>query len=97
MSELVDFDIEKYLINLEFAAEYLNGIIENGDPEELHAALGKLVRAYRTADMASAANISQDLDCLALKPDTSLTVVTMRSILASIGLQLAVVPPTKSA
>lgn len=97
MVELVDFDIQKYLKNPEFAAEYLNGIIEDGDQEELHAALGELVRAYGTADMATAANISQDSVCLASNPGASLTVATMRSILAIVGLQLVVVPATKSA
>ena len=95
--ETTPFDAADYLNSAEDVAAYLDVWLEDGTPQELRAALETVARSRGMSDLARATGISRAGLYKALGPDGNPSFDTVRAVLGSLGLRLAVVSAKEQA
>jgi probable addiction module antidote protein len=90
--DLPEFDFSEHLDSEAAISEYLNAIIDHGDPALLAAALGDIAKARGMAQIAEAAGIGREALYKALRPGAHPRFDTIARVCAALGLKLAVHP-----
>lgn len=77
----------------EFAAEYLNAVLEDGDQEELMLALRRMAEAFGgVAKLAQATKLNVTSLYRTLSPSGNPELKSLRALLKAMGMRLAVQP-----
>ena len=76
----------------EFAAEYLNAVLEDGTQEELMLALRRIAAARGMEDMAKTAALNPKTLYRTLSPSGNPEIRNFQTILGAMGMRLAVTP-----
>ena len=85
--------VESFQKNPKFAAEYLNAILEDGDPEELLTALRYMAAAFGGVPaLARKAELNATTLYRTLSPKGNPELKSLKSLLSAMGMQLAVRP-----
>ncbi|GFM36540.1 addiction module antidote protein [Desulfovibrio psychrotolerans] len=74
----------------EFAAEYLNAVLEDGTQEELMVALRRIAEAFGMKEVAEAAHLNPKTIYRTLSPAGNPELRSFQAILGAMGLRLAV-------
>lgn len=88
VSELVKFDIARYLKSKRAMTEYLNQVIADGDVAELAAALGHIARAKGMAEISKSTGITREALYKALKPNTKPRFDTVSKVINALGMKI---------
>lgn len=88
-----EWHLEDYLDTPEMVIEYLNQVIEEGDQDELVRAIGYLSRAKGMTTIARKAGVSRETLYTSFNTGGNPTFSTLRSVLASCGIELRFVIP----
>ena len=84
---------ESFRDDPEFAAEYLNAVLEDGDQEELLLALRHMARAFGgVPGLAEEAQLNATSLYRALSPQGNPELRSLRALLKAMGMRLAVRP-----
>jgi probable addiction module antidote protein len=86
------FDASEYLDSEEAIAEYINAIIEDGDPELLLAAIADVAKARGMAKVAADAGLGRESLYKALAPGAKPRYDTVLKVLHALGVRLSVSP-----
>lgn len=86
------FDAAEYLTSPEAIAAYLNDAIENGDADELIAALGTVARAKGMSAIARDTGLGRESLYKALGGSSKPEFATINRVIAALGLRIAVEP-----
>jgi probable addiction module antidote protein len=84
------FDIADYLDNRKMIAEYLNAVLEDGDSQELVAAIGHVAKAIGMTKIAEETGMSRTSLYKALNQDSKPQFDTIYKVLKAIGGQLKI-------
>lgn len=90
--ETTRWDIAEFLDNDAAIAAYLEAVFEEGDAEEIRAAIGHVARAREMGSLAEAAGISRAGLYKALGEGGNPSFATMVALLDALGVRLAVLP-----
>ncbi len=88
--ETIPWDAAATLQSKEDIADYLDAVLEDGDPELLKAALGDIARAKGMTDIARLAGVGRANLYKALSPEGNPEFVTVAKVLKALGLRLSV-------
>ena len=92
--------VESFRADPEFAAEYLNAVLEDGDQEEVLVALRRIAHAFGgVPKLAASAKLNATALYRTLSPRGNPALRSMAALLRAMGLRLAVQPiraPRKS-
>ncbi len=88
--ETISWDAAATLQSKEDIADYLDAVLEDGDPELLKAALGDIARAKGMTDIARLAGVGRANLYKALSPEGNPEFVTVAKVLKALGLRLSV-------
>lgn len=88
VSDLPVFDMAEHLGSPAAIAEYLNQVMDEGDPAELVHALGVAARAQGMTDVAQKSGLSREALYRALRADASPRFDTIARVCAALGVQL---------
>ena len=84
---------ESFREDPEYAAEYLNAVLENGDQEELLLALRRMARAFGgVSRLAGEAELNATSLYRALSPRGNPELRSLMALLKAMGMRLAVQP-----
>ena len=86
--------IESFKKDPEYAAEYLNAILEDGSQEELMLALRRIAAAFGMKEVAETAQLHPKTLYRTLSSAGNPELKSFQSILAAMGMRLAVTPIT---
>jgi probable addiction module antidote protein len=91
--------VESFRKDPQFAAEYLNAVLADGDQEEIMLALRRLSRAFGgVSKLAKEANLNATTLYRTLSPKGNPELKSLTALLRALGMQLAVRPlPQKRA
>jgi len=84
--------IESFKKDPEYAAEYLNNVLEDGTQEELMLALRRIAAAYGMKDVAETAKLNPKTLYRTLSPSGNPELKSFQAILGAMGMRLAVTP-----
>ncbi|MDR1659393.1 MAG: addiction module antidote protein [Desulfovibrio sp.] len=84
--------IESFRKAPDYAAEYLNAVLEGGDQEELMLALRRVASAFGMKDVAETANLNPKTLYRTLSPAGNPALKSFQAILGAMGMRLAVTP-----
>ena len=84
------FDIADYLDDNKMIAEYLNAVLEEGDSQELVAAIGHVAKAIGMTKIAEQTGLSRPSLYKALNQDSKPQFETIFKVLKAIGGQLKI-------
>jgi probable addiction module antidote protein len=88
--------VESFRKDPEFAAEYLNSVLEDGDQEELMLALRRMAKAFGgVQELAGKANLNANTLYRTLSPKGNPELKSLRAVLRAMGMQLIVRPLRK--
>ncbi len=88
--------VESFRKDPEFAAEYLNSVLEDGDQEELMLALRRMSKAFGGVQkLAGKANLNANTLYRTLSPKGNPELKSLRAVLRAMGMQLTVRPLRK--
>ena len=88
--------VESFRKDPEFAAEYLNSVLEDGDQEELMLALRRMSKAFGGVQkLAGKANLNANTLYRMLSPKGNPELKSLRAVLRAMGMQLTVRPLRK--
>ena len=90
--ELTRFDVTLHLDSEEAIAEYINAVVEQGDPALLIAALGDIARARGMTQVAEKAGLGRESLYKALAPGANPRFETIMKVTEALGLKFQVVP-----
>lgn len=76
----------------DYAAEYLNAVLEDGDQEELMLALRRVATAFGMKDVAETAQLNPKTLYRTLSPAGNPELRSFQAILGAMGMRLAVTP-----
>ncbi len=76
----------------EFAAEYLNTVLEEGGEEELLLAFNRVSLAFGMSEIAAFAHLNAKSLYRALSPQSNSELKIFQSILNKMGMRLAITP-----
>ena len=82
------FDITEYLDSEEAIAEYLNQILEDGDTDELIAAIGNVAKAKGMTQIANAAGLGRESLYKAFSKGSKPRFDTVMKVMSAIGVKL---------
>lgn len=97
VSELARFDMADYLGNPEAIADYLNIVLEEGDPDAFMAALGTAARARGMTQVAELTGLSRESLYKALRAGAAPRFDTIQRVMAALGVNLAAYAASQSA
>lgn len=86
------FDAADYLDSEEMIAEYINAVLEDGDPELLLAAISDVAKARGMAKVAADAGLGRESLYKALAPGAKPRYDTVIKLLHALGVKLSVTP-----
>lgn len=86
------FDIADYLDSEEMIAEYLNTVLEDGEPSDLIVAIGHIAKAIGMTKIAEKTGMSRTSLYKALSDETKPQFETIMKVLKAIGGQISVKP-----
>lgn len=86
------FDATDYLDSEEMIAEYINAVLEDGDPELLLAAISDVAKARGMAKVAADAGLGRESLYKALAPGAKPRYDTVIKLLHALGVKLSVTP-----
>ncbi|MFW6227178.1 MAG: addiction module antidote protein [Bacteroidota bacterium] len=86
------FDIADYLDSNEMIIEYLNTVLEEGDNEDVVAAIGHVAKAIGMTKIAEETGLSRPSLYKALSEGSKPQFVTIMKILKAIGGQIQINP-----
>jgi probable addiction module antidote protein len=89
---LIPFDMTEVLNSDEAIAEYLSQVLEDGDADELVAALGHIARAKGMTKIAEDAGLGRESLYKALTPGAKPRVDTILRVVRALGVKLAATP-----
>jgi probable addiction module antidote protein len=84
--------IESVKNDPEYAAEYLNAVLEDGTQEEIMLALRRIASAYGMKDIAETAHLNPKTLYRTLSPSGNPELKSFQAILGAMGMRLAVTP-----
>jgi probable addiction module antidote protein len=84
------FDIADYLDDNKMIAEYLNAVLEDGDSQELVAAIGHIAKAIGMSKIAEQTGLSRPSLYKALNQDSKPQFDTIYKVLKAVGGQLKI-------
>jgi len=84
--------IERFKKDPEYAAEYLNAVLEDGTQEELLLALRRIAAAHGMKDIAETAKLNPKTLYRTLSPSGNPELKSFQAILGAMGMRLAVTP-----
>ena len=84
--------IENFKNNPQFAADYLNAVLEDGNQEELMLALRRIASAFGMRDVAENAKLNPKTLYRTLSPIGNPELRSFQAILGAMGMRLAVTP-----
>lgn len=87
-----DATIESFRDDPQFAADYLNSVLEDGDQEELMLALRRIAAAFGMKDVAENAGLNPKTLYRTLSPVGNPELRSFQAILGAMGMRLAVTP-----
>ena len=90
--ELRKFDISEYLDSPEAIAEYLTGMLEDGDASMLAVALGDVAKVKGMAEVARASGLTREALYKALRPNAQPRFDTVNRVCLALGVKLVVHP-----
>jgi probable addiction module antidote protein len=82
------FDITEYLDSEEAIAEYLNQVLEDGNTDELIAAIGNVAKAKGMTQVAKAAGLGRESLYKAFSKGSKPRFDTVMKVMAAIGVKL---------
>ncbi|MDR1935489.1 MAG: addiction module antidote protein [Candidatus Accumulibacter sp.] len=83
---------ESFRRDPEFAAEYLNAVLEDGAQEDLMLALRRVAEAFGMKDVADTARLNPKTLYRTLSPAGNPELRSFQAILGAMGMRLAVTP-----
>ncbi|MFN2424019.1 MAG: addiction module antidote protein [Cryomorphaceae bacterium] len=84
------FDIADYLDDNKMIAEYLNAVLEDGDSQELVAAIGHIAKAIGMTKIAEQTGLSRPSLYKALNQNSKPQFDTIYKVLKAVGGQLKI-------
>lgn len=84
--------IEGFKKDPDYAAEYLNAVLEDGDQEELMLALRRVASAFGMKDVAETAQLNPKTLYRTLSSSGNPELRSFQAILAAMGMRLAITP-----
>lgn len=90
--ETTKWDVTEYLDGPEAISEYLEAIVEEGDPRLLVAALGDVARALGMSRIAKDAGLSRESLYRSLTADSRAEFGTISKVLDAMNLSFKIVP-----
>lgn len=90
--KLARFEVADHLDNPEVIAEYLTSALEDADPRMFLVAVANVAKARGIAKVAEDSGLGRESLYKALAPGAMPRYETVRKVIASLGLQLAVRP-----
>jgi probable addiction module antidote protein len=87
-----DATIASFKQDPEYAAEYLNTVLDDGTQEELMLALRRIATAYGMKDVAETAKLNPKTLYRTLSPSGNPELKSFQAILGAMGMRLAVTP-----
>ncbi|MEX0966072.1 MAG: addiction module antidote protein [Bacteroidia bacterium] len=84
------FDIADYLDDNKMIAEYLNAVLEDGDSQELVAAIGHIAKAIGMTKIAEQTGLSRPSLYKALSQNSKPQFETIYKVLKALGGQLKI-------
>ncbi len=90
ISELSKFDVVDYLKTDKDMAQYLNAILEDGDPALFIAAIGDIARAKGMMDLSKRSGVTREALYRALKMGAQPRFETVAKVINALGMRLAV-------
>lgn len=88
--EVAPFDVAEYLDNEELIAEYLNVALNDPDPDMFSIAVANVAKAYGMRKVADETGLGRESLYKALAPGSKIRLETMRKVLDSLGVRMAV-------
>ncbi len=82
------FDITEYLDSDEAIAEYLNQVLEEGDTDELVAAIGHVAKAKGMSQIAQASGLGRESLYKAFSKGAKPRFDTVMKVMSAIGVKL---------
>ncbi|MDL2275693.1 putative addiction module antidote protein [Desulfosarcina sp. OttesenSCG-928-G10] len=89
--------VESFRKDPNYAAEYLNAVIEDGDQESLMLALRRVASAFGMKDVAETAQLNPKTLYRTLSSAGNPELRSFQAILAAMGMRLAVTPLARDA
>jgi len=86
------FEASDYLDSDEVIAEYLAAALEDDDPDAFLVAVRDVAKARGMGDVAAKSGLGRESLYKALRPGALPRFVTVRSVLAALGVRLELVP-----
>lgn len=90
ISELSKFDVVDYLKTDKDMAQYLNAVLEDGDPALFIAAIGDIARAKGMMDLSKRSGVTREALYRALKMGAQPRFETVAKVINALGMRLAV-------
>ena len=84
--------IESFRQDPDYAAEYLNAVLEDGDQEELMLALRRVASAFGMKEIAESSKLNPKTIYRTLSPAGNPELRSFQAILGAMGMRLAVTP-----
>ena len=91
INDLQEFDMAQYIKNDADIMEYLNQVLEDGDPGELASALGHIARARGMAEIARISGIRREALYKALRKNSHPRFDTIQRVCKALGFRLTAV------
>lgn len=91
-SELLEFDVSKYLNDETSIAEFLTMVIEQNDPALLAATLGDIAKARGMTEIAKSTGLAREALYKALRAGAQPRFDTVSKVCAALGVKLVAEP-----
>jgi probable addiction module antidote protein len=85
---LPDFDMAQNIQNEADVIEYLNQVLDEGDPAELAAAIGHIAKARGMTEIARSSGIKREALYKALRPNSHPRFDTIQRVCKALGVKL---------
>lgn len=92
IADLPDFDVADYLKSDEDIAQYLNVVLEDGDPALLAATIGDVARARGMTQLAKDTGLSRESLYKSLSGQRAPNSDTLFKVMKALGFKLTVQP-----
>lgn len=90
METIRPFDVAEYLEDPKTAVAYLAAVFENGDSEEIRAALNDVARAHGISDLSRETGLSREALYKAFGSNGNPTLSTLLLVFKALGVKLSV-------
>lgn len=90
METIHPFDVAEYLEDPTTAVAYLSAVFEDGDVEEIRAALNDVARAHGISDLSRETGLSREALYKAFGANGNPTLSTLLAVFKALGVKLSV-------